>query len=349
MAEKRHFAVLDSLRGVAASLVCLHHFATGTLPKTTNFITEDLFLRAGEIGVYIFFVISGFVIPLSQSQCNYQFDISNFKRFLLKRAIRIIPPSYIAIGLVILEWKLIDMLFNSSFEYMSQLSIQNLVLTLLYIGPLLEGKWISPVFWTLTIEFQYYVFIGLFFSILFKNNLIFIVLVVCLSLLTLLIPLELINFETVSHNLFISYFTVFALGFLAFRYIENRLLIQHYVLMVFLLGCVLFFHSGLLLALASVGTTIIICFVSFRQSWLEFLGKISYSLYLTHLVTGTVFEGIIAKLIDINSLSEKVQLQLGAYLFSVGCAYVFYKSIEVPFIKLAGRFSLHQLKKSVLQ
>ena len=80
--------VVASLRGIAASMVCLYHFTCGN----TSFISnENVFKQVasvGWLGVEIFFVISGFVIPYSMAKNGYQ--LRNFGGFLGRRLLRFI-------------------------------------------------------------------------------------------------------------------------------------------------------------------------------------------------------------------------------------------------------------------
>ena len=69
---------LDLLRGVAALAVCLFHFdydgALG-IPSVSHVLSY------GYLGVQMFFVISGFIIPYSMLRSGYR--IKNIKGFLI--------------------------------------------------------------------------------------------------------------------------------------------------------------------------------------------------------------------------------------------------------------------------
>ena len=88
----RRVEILEPLRGLAALAVAWFHFtnATGLLPEG--------WLRAsgryGWLGVEVFFVISGFIIPYSLFNAGYRFP-RHAGRFILKRIVRLDPP-YIA-------------------------------------------------------------------------------------------------------------------------------------------------------------------------------------------------------------------------------------------------------------
>ena len=98
-----YLSSLDLLRGLAAVAVCYFHFTHGNpdFLSKTNILYQSG--RYGFLGVDVFFVISGFVIPYAMYRGMYRFK--NFGTFLLKRVIRIEPPFLISIILVIaLNW-----------------------------------------------------------------------------------------------------------------------------------------------------------------------------------------------------------------------------------------------------
>ena len=98
-----YLSSLDLLRGLAAVAVCYFHFTHGN----PDFLSPGNFLyisgRYGFLGVDVFFVISGFVIPYAMYRGNYH--LRDFGRFLTKRVVRIEPPYLISILLVLaLNW-----------------------------------------------------------------------------------------------------------------------------------------------------------------------------------------------------------------------------------------------------
>jgi exopolysaccharide production protein ExoZ len=80
---------LQVLRALAAALVLLQH-AVVYAPRPADLdLTEFLRLNAGGIGVYIFFVISGFVMALVGRGCPLE--------FVTQRAFRIYPPFFLSV------------------------------------------------------------------------------------------------------------------------------------------------------------------------------------------------------------------------------------------------------------
>ncbi|WP_461147988.1 acyltransferase family protein [Spirosoma pulveris] len=58
--------------------------------RSTIGMTFNILHEYGKYGVQIFFVVSGFVIPLSLKKSNY--DERGYPRFLWKRVLRLHPP-----------------------------------------------------------------------------------------------------------------------------------------------------------------------------------------------------------------------------------------------------------------
>jgi peptidoglycan/LPS O-acetylase OafA/YrhL len=78
---------IDFLRGIASLSVVLFHITHTKGFLDPEGIVYNTFRGGGEFGVFVFFVISGYIIPYSMYKSN--FKISNFKSFFFKRIIRI--------------------------------------------------------------------------------------------------------------------------------------------------------------------------------------------------------------------------------------------------------------------
>ena len=80
----RHLRGLDGLRAIAVLVVMTYHFA----PEATRAVP-------GDLGVTLFFVLSGFLITwLLRKEWNRTAGIS-FRRFYLRRTLRIFPAYYV--------------------------------------------------------------------------------------------------------------------------------------------------------------------------------------------------------------------------------------------------------------
>ena len=167
--EKR-IKVLDFLRGFAALMVVIFHFGDTILFTIKPNILSNIF-PYGQFGVLVFFVISGFVIPYSMAKSNYVF--SDFLKILLGRFIRISPPAYFSLLLTfILYYSCILILDRpiSGASWWPGINFNSLIGNFTFITPYINTTWFNPVFWTLTIEFQFYIIIGLLLPIIMTQK-----------------------------------------------------------------------------------------------------------------------------------------------------------------------------------
>ncbi len=144
----RYIPSLDGLRAVSILLVVLSHirFSNGT-PK---FLSDGLaLLPSGDIGVTIFFVISGFLITslmLQEGDLHGNIDVT---KFYIRRILRILPVNYLYIFIVFLA------------NGLERLDIQpvNYWQALTYtVNFSLTGSWMLGHLWSLAVEEQFYLF-----------------------------------------------------------------------------------------------------------------------------------------------------------------------------------------------
>lgn len=148
--DKRKIHSIQFLRFVAASLVVLFHahlaISSRLLPSPAD--DYELYLFGfGAVGVHIFFVISGYIMVLTNSQSGKRFDAP---RFFKKRIIRIYPIYWLLAALYIL----VNSIIGVSYDF----SAYELVAALLLIpgnAPLIIG----PA-WTLSFEMYFYLIFG---------------------------------------------------------------------------------------------------------------------------------------------------------------------------------------------
>lgn len=321
-----HFSTLDSLRGIAALSVCLYHFTGSALPKLENDVAKNLF-SWGWLGVEIFFVISGFIIPFILIRNKY--NLKNIFGFLCKRIIRISPPAYIALLLTIAQYYLIDFFKLSKNSYFSELSVAQILHNLAYTVPFTEHRWINYVFWTLAVEFQFYIVIALIFPLILKNNLRFFVLTLILTVCYYL-PFSK-DFQ------FLQYSSIFLMGWATLLKVDDRIESIDFLGFLALLALVAYFQLGFIQTIFGVTTALAIAFLKIKNKVGEFFGKISYSLYLVHILVGSTFEGILIKIIKPITLEVKIFLLIVCLTGTISFSWIFYKMVECYFIRLADR------------
>ncbi|MFN2455871.1 MAG: acyltransferase family protein [Pyrinomonadaceae bacterium] len=150
---------IDALRGAAALGVVLYH-AAGSLPAPSSFIERwtvrpvQAMASFGYVGVFLFFVISGFCIHLQWARGRMAGNPApvQFLAFWKRRARRLYPPYLAALALYLLiEAFTTHLKLNSFFAWdvtAHLLMLHNLDARTCYS--------INGVFWTLAIEEQLY-------------------------------------------------------------------------------------------------------------------------------------------------------------------------------------------------
>jgi len=85
---------LDALRGIAALTVAVQHFAERGWPSYFRF--SEGVVRPGELGVLLFFLCSGFIIPASLERYD------DLRRFWIGRFFRLFPLYWFVVGIALL-------------------------------------------------------------------------------------------------------------------------------------------------------------------------------------------------------------------------------------------------------
>lgn len=323
-----YYSGINLLRGFAALAVCCFHFSNGNGQLLENTDWVKRIGSVGYLGVELFFVISGFVITLSMYNSGYQ--LKKFPLFFLKRLTRLEPPYILSIPIIC------ALNFTSSFSSHFQgasfaIDYCQLLLHLGYLIPFSPYNWLNPVYWSLGIEFQFYILIGLLFPFIFTpNRTIFAVIFTLFAVGYILVPYE----SSIFH-----YGLYFVLGFLfaklEFRQFKEPLF---YFYIAATLSCL-----GLKgdINMFSIGLLSFLFFHFYKHSRnkvLDFIGNISYSLYLLHVPIGGRIINLSlrfgnSKLIAYSAIAL-------ALFFSIAAAYLFYRLVEIPSIRWSKRIVL---------
>lgn len=325
---RRYVSGLALLRGLAALSVVFYHFSGAVLPKLHVDALHEIF-KNGWLGVDVFFVISGFVIPYSLLGKNY--SPRKFGPYIAKRIVRINPPAYLAMLLVLAQWYLIDYALAHQVNYTRDVTATRLLHNVLFTVPFSEQSWVVGIFWTLAIEFQFYIFIGLLFGLLFERGSVW----MFTGALLATGLLQYLPFQSV--NNFFHFSALFALGGVTLFRQQGRLGHGLYWGLLLLFASVAYVEIGQYEAVAGLATALAINYVKLENNLTRFLGNISYSLYLVHAVIGTTCEFLLIRLVPIGNPVTRGALQVVCVGAAIAGAYVFYLAVERPFMRLASR------------
>jgi len=153
MIEKQRISYLDGLRGIAVLLVFFSHSSGRGFQLHPSLNFQGL----GHIGVYLFFVLSAFL--LGNGLFNEGVNAISVKRFYIKRLFRILPLYYLVLSTVFI----FQNYYGSSAPRYLHIDGGNLGFLkhlLLYQG--------DGVFWSVVVEMQFYVVVPLIVYLLIK-------------------------------------------------------------------------------------------------------------------------------------------------------------------------------------
>lgn len=321
-----HVPVIDSLRGLAASMVCFYHFVCTTRDYIYNEHIYDFF-HFGYYGVHIFFVISGVVIPLSMLVGGYTY--SGWFQFIKKRFIRIEPPYLVSIAVALTFLFLRDMIPGTT-PMESTVGVKTILLHIGYLIPFFDGHdWINNVYWSLAVEFQYYLFLCLVFPIMTSKKL----LVRVLAYSTFFLGVFIFNHRTSMLPLWLPMFMI-GISYVLYRF--KKIEVIEFSMLLALSLFFTYLNIDLTSALFGAGTLAVIHFaVNARNAFSRFFGRISYSLYLLHTIIGSAV---------INYLShiyrepwQKPLVILSGFAVAVLGSYIMYRLVEGPTKRWASR------------
>lgn len=323
---KSFYPTANLLRAVATIMVCLFHFFFYSDFRGELFTEKESMLYFEHFlasGVYIFFTLSGFVIPLSLFR--YQYSYKKIPFFLWRRFVRLQIPYTISIVLILIVAFVFSVKNNTPFE----VDGTRILLHISYLVPFSYVEWYNPIYWTLAIEFQFYIFLAFIYILLSSKNKLIIFLGVFLFGFS--------NFFNDNRFVF-HYSVIFLQGILLFLVKTEKINKKTGFVLIGVCAVATGFIHSVVIAFLSFATVLCIHFVEINQKIANHLGNISYSLYLTHGFVG----GNILYLFSRYTHTDftKTLLVFIALTASLLFAFLFWKWIEKPSQKLSKRIKL---------
>jgi len=333
----------DGLRGVAICLVLAGHFGQFSLHL------NGLWTACGEIGVLVFFVLSGFLI--TSLLCTEEESSSkgvDLRRFYVRRAFRLLPAAWMLIFTVAAL---------KAFGYVTDESWGGVGASLCYVRNIFGRGTTLAHLWSLSLEEQFYFIWPLVFVVVPRRRLRVAVAVVAATVILRALGIGFgladpktgvfylrpwFRFDSIMsgcvlalareratwhfHLLSVWFSRIghpLAAGLLlaVLSYFEWTRLLMPWCLSLETLVCTALLAR--LLSAKATGLQFIL-----RQRPLTFIGRISYSIYLWQQLF------IVTKTPDWGWLRRPV-LDMA---FTVGCALVSWYFIERPFLRLKSRW-----------
>jgi peptidoglycan/LPS O-acetylase OafA/YrhL len=285
---------LDGFRGVSALLVVLFHTAY------IGSVSETIFIHNSFLFVHLFFILSGFVM----SHAYDKRDVA-FKTFFIKRFFRIFPLHVIML-LVFIVMEFLKLLLYSEGVHFNNVPfsnerglaeiLPNLLLIQAWVPSFYTLSWNFPS-WSVSIEFYLYM---MFFAINYmkaKYVWVAIVLVCTYYLATM-----------TSYSYLLNGLMSFPLGILIYN-LHNKLNVCTNFLIMSLVEVLsmssiiyLLTHDNPNTLFVNFLFSILVLVFSFEQGviskimrshFFSYLGKISYSIYMTHVAIIAIYFNVI--------------------------------------------------------
>ncbi len=315
--SQQRIGVINALRAFAALAVAWGHFVSGQGKYL------GLSGKYGYLGVDIFFVISGFVIPWSLYRSRYV--VRDYARFLLKRNVRLYPPYLASIAITILATSFVLVpLFH-----VPRMTVtgRDLLLHFAYLNDLAGVHWINVVYWTLAIEFQWYLLAGLVLPLLASGR--------KLTRFTVTSVMMLAYFTLYWDRLVCHYLPVFLIGVFVFQFRARIIEAREMLGLIAVMALAMLRLSGWLVPMVAVPTGLLIAFSTYQSHAADRVGDVSYSLYLLHLPIGVSVIGCLSHWLPYSSYYIGV-LDVAGVAASMAAAWIMYQIIEKPSQELSS-------------
>lgn len=316
--RREHIVALDLLRGFAALSVLGFHLLRDCSFEPFPFLRSVM--SFGAVGLDLFFMISGFIIPYSLFQNQY--SIRSFPRFLLRRSCRIEIPYVVSFILVII----MRMIHSSRFGDIYVPDLDQVLLHFVYLNQYFGKEPFILVYWTLVIELQFYLLIGLLYQPIMSRKAWLPILVLTAWVVAcwyLVFPYNWAIFQFGFH---------FLAGVVLFLFRIGRLSGPAFIGFFALALGLMCLREQAVQALVILAGAATILFLKRRWRITDFLGTISFSLYLTHVESGGWFD-----LYTRDYFNNEVVFRCVIVAFTIVFATLFHFLVERPAWRLAKR------------
>lgn len=357
---KKHLKGLDTLRAIAALMVVFSHLEL----LKNQYHVENVFeyVPSGHIAVILFFVLSGFLISfllIKELEINQKIS---FRKFYMRRILRIWPLYYL---IIILSFLLIES-NNSILSYFLCLTIFPNVAHV--IG---EGWASSPQIWSIGVEEQFYLIWPIMLSIIFtfRKKLTPIILIGFILTYTILphalgfINVRLFQSEymvTIEKFFYGTKYNCLAIGaFIGIAYanrkkwinlLNNNFVFVPVAIFTLFMWCfnVEFTHFTdeifallfALLILGAIGSKT----VNIDNFASRFLGKISYGIYMYHWIVIV----LVMKFLPLqkNNFSYNLKLYFLVFGLTVFISWLSYNFFERKFLNVKHKYRIKKATSS---
>jgi len=370
----KYFKGLNGLRFFAAYLVVIHHAEQIRLKYGMFNLKQLSIFNQGGTGVTFFFVLSGFLITYLLLKEDFQTKNISIRSFYLRRVLRIWPLYFllVLIGIVIVPILLSFINFNYQMPYTFSQTIFYFIFFMPFVVNILFGHHLLEPLWSIGVEELFYLIWAPLVKFIKKNILILIFSIIFIKLFLLTFFHFTDNETILSQIVSILKFEAMAIGGLGAYFIFNlknelksKLLFSVPAQIIIILLIIIpmfgftYLTKNFFLAQIIFDTPIISSvFNMFLFSWLiinisqnsksilkfenkilNFLGDISYGIYMYHMLIIFGVTLFFAKLFNnLNNTFASILFYIIITFATILVSAISKKYFENKFLNLKKRF-----------
>lgn len=336
----------------------------------TNKWKSPLFFNLGGLGVYFFFVLSGFLITFLLLNEKEKFGTISIKQFYIRRILRIWPLYYF---ILILGFFILPQFDTFKINYLENsfdiFFYQNLILYLIIL-PNLAFSFYPAVpnigqAWSIGVEEQFYIIWPILISkskSILKTLVLITSTLIVIKVLILLLGYHYSNMEwyqLLKRYIAMSKFECMSIGgigayFLFKNHSILKIITHHITFMFSMLIVVLLIYftpekiqDGIHLAYSFLFLQNILFVVKKNQQLgldnkvFDYLGKISYGIYMYHLmIIPLCIHTYLAYFKTESLVFENIIIYTSVIFLTIATSSLSYELFEYRFIKLKNKFSI---------
>ena len=348
---------LDVLRFILASLVIIFHLPQLCRNQGLPYFLDAPIFNRGVEAVYMFFVLSGFLIIkiIYNDKLRDRFSI---RKFYIRRILRIFPLYYlILIFGFVFYWQILPLL---GIPFENNYNLSNAVLLGTFFLPNVMSKLYMPggileVLWSIGIEEQFYIIVAPLLFIINKHR----ILQTLLILTTVYFIIFHLEFFNVLQEYIMVFFFLFFGGIVAiledkkqleflkksviFPVLITILTVLYFTTSLFEFESVFLFNLVTMLLFGSFIHTIAHNNkgIEIRNRMLNYFGQISYGIYMFHVIALNIVVFLFLKVEWLKTFSDNmtiILINILTFALTIFMAHLSYRYFETYFLKLKNKF-----------
>lgn len=347
---------LNPLRFFLAFLVMLYHIPQFFANRGLPFFNDFPIFHRGREAVYVFFVLSGFLII----RLLYREKVNNgsisIKNFYIRRILRIYPLYFLILIIGMLYYNVV--LDAVGIPYDNDYNMTNALLLFVFFLPNVAAVLYQPggvleILWSIGIEEQFYLVIAPLFLFLKKEWLITFFglftlvyfMIFAVDVLPFLRKFDFLYFYFSAGGILAILHERYEIGHKINSYFKWLLLVAfmaYFFTDIFQIGSSNLYHGiGIVLFSFTILTLSYAPVFTIRNQFFNYLGSISYGVYMYHALVMQLIGFIVLKLVDKIQLSNVMIILLSYVLVIIATliiAHFSYQYFEKPFLKLKNKF-----------